>query len=206
MAKAKVLVADDEPGTVEFIQSLLKGEGHEVETAADGDAALRKAKAFQPDVLVTDLRMPGLTGNQLTAAVRALDRDRWVYILVLTSSGEKQDKMKALLSGADDFLVKPARPGELLGRIEVGIRLQKAETGAREAARSKAQLGVVFRALASELDLIALHLETAKKAVRKPDPPTATKACDEALAVARRAASVTRIRAAEADGAAPAAG
>ena len=197
---AKVLVADDEPTTVEFIQTLLRAEGHDVDTAADGDEALRKARFRRPDVLVTDLRMPGLNGNQLTAAVRGLDRLHYVFILVLTSSGEKADKLKAMLSGADDFLVKPARPGELLGRIDVGLRLQKAETEARAAAHRKGEAATVFRALAAELDLISLHLGTANKAIGKPDPPSARRAMDEAAAVAQRAAAMTRIRAAEAEG------
>ena len=196
---ARVLVADDDPGTVEFIRTLLAGEGYQVETAADGASALAKAKSFRPEVLITDLRMPGLTGNQLAAAVRALDRLNYVFILVLTVSGEKQDKMKALLSGADDFLVKPARPGELLGRIEVGLRLRKAESEARAAVQRKSELGVVFKALASELDLISIHLEAAGKAIGRPDPPAARRACNEAIDVAKRAAAVTRIRASEAD-------
>ena len=196
---AKVLVADDDPGTVEFIRALLEGEGHTVETADDGAAAFAKARTFRPEVLITDLSMPAMTGHQLTAAVRGLERLHYVFILVLTVSGEKQDKMKALLSGADDFLVKPARPGELLGRLDVGLRLQKAETDARGASQRRSELGVVFKALASELDLISIHLEAAGKAIGRPDPPAARRALGEAIAVAQRAAAVTRIRAAEAE-------
>jgi len=123
----RVLVVDDDPGTVVYLETLLRGEGYLVQTAADGAEALAKAKELAPDVILTDLAMPGLTGNQLTAAVRATDFLKRVYVIFLTIHGEKADKMKAFLSGANDFLVKPARAGEILGRLEVAHRMIQLE-------------------------------------------------------------------------------
>lgn len=190
----KVLVVDDDPGTVAFIRGLLEGEGYTVESSLDGASALDKARLFKPDAIVTDLHMPGLTGNQLVAAVRTLDRLRYVFILVLTVAGEKADKMKALLSGADDFVVKPARTGELLGRIEMGLRLQTAENDAREAARRAEEMSTVFRALEQEIDVVAGHLQLSQAALKRNDPVEGIRSVNEALAVAQRAAAMTRIR------------
>jgi DNA-binding response OmpR family regulator len=201
---AKVLVADDDPGTLAFVEALLAGEGHTVQTAKDGASALDRARGFKPDVLVTDVRMPGLTGNQLAAAVRALDRMRHVYILVLTVAAEKEDRMKAFLSGADDFIVKPARAGELLGRIEIGLRLQKSENAAREAAARSDGMAVLLKGLAQELDSIAVNIGKARAAAARSGDPALLQSTEDALVGAEQSARMIRLRIEAAGGDKPA--
>jgi DNA-binding response OmpR family regulator len=160
-----VLVVDDDPTTIAILEATLRGEGYRVQTAADGTAALEKVKASLPDILVTDMQMPGMTGNQLTAAVRALDRAKRVYVIMLTAHGEKPDKMKSLLSGADDFMVKPARPVEVLGRIEIAQRILRAEKEAREASRRAGPPdGKSVAALEAALGKVREQLAAAEKA------------------------------------------
>ncbi len=191
---AKVLVADDDPGTVKFVEELLKGEGHVVQTAADGATALDKAQRMKPDILITDLRMPGLSGNQLASAVRSLDRMQYMYIVVLTVSGEKADRMKAFLSGADDFIVKPARAGELVGRIEVGLRIQKAEKAARAATAAAEEASGLLASIVQEVDAIAAHVGSARAVAARSGNAALLQSTEEALVGAERAAKAIRQR------------
>jgi DNA-binding response OmpR family regulator len=176
----KVLVVDDDAATVALLEGILRGQGYLVQTASDGASGLEKAKALVPDILVTDMQMPGLSGNQLAAAIRGIDRLRRVYILVLTAHGEKPDKMKSMLSGADDFLVKPARPEELIGRLEIAQRVLRAERAVSDAARKASTPDAGSRAaLAVGLERVREQLDQVEKAT---DPAEVRARCREARA------------------------
>jgi DNA-binding response OmpR family regulator len=117
---ATVLVVDDDPKLLNMLQRTLTHEGFHVLTAADGNAALSQARAYHPDVIVLDWLMPGLSGIGVTKQLRAAD-DK-TLILMLTARDAVEDRVEGLETGADDYLVKPFAPAELIARLHALLR------------------------------------------------------------------------------------
>ncbi|PKN92217.1 MAG: DNA-binding response regulator [Chloroflexi bacterium HGW-Chloroflexi-6] len=115
----KILVIDDEPGIIKLISAYLKPEGYEVYTASDGEAGLKAARAFKPDLILLDIMLPGLDGIELLARLR---RESDVYVILLTARTEETDKIVGLTVGADDYVTKPFSPRELVARIKAALR------------------------------------------------------------------------------------
>jgi pilus assembly protein CpaE len=115
----KVLVIDDEPIYHKMIRHALKPLGYEVEFAVNGTSGLASASAIQPDVIITDVIMPDISGFEVTRRLRQDFRFSHTPILVLTSQTELGDKLKAFENGADDYLSKPFQPEELIARVGV---------------------------------------------------------------------------------------
>lgn len=118
----KILVVDDEPSIVTLITAYLKQEGYEVFTASEGNAALKAARAFKPDLIVLDLMLPGLDGMEILARLR---RESEVYVILLTAKTEETDRVVGLSMGADDYVTKPFSPRELVARIKAALRRLK---------------------------------------------------------------------------------
>ena len=116
---AKVLVVDDEPNIREVVGLYLRRDGHAVVSAGDGDEALRLYQQTQPDLVVLDLMLPGLSGLEVC---RRLQANRRVPLIMLTAKGEEEDRIVGLGVGADDYMVKPFSPRELAGRVEAVLR------------------------------------------------------------------------------------
>ncbi len=116
---AKILVIDDEPSIVNLVTAYLKPEGYEVFTAADGIAGLKAAHAFQPDIIVLDLMLPGKDGFEVLSQLR---RESNVYVILLTAKTEETDRIVGLSVGADDYVTKPFSPRELVARIKAALR------------------------------------------------------------------------------------
>ena len=123
----KILVIDDEPSIVKLVSAYLKPEGYEVYTAADGNAGLKAAFAFKPDLIILDLMLPGMDGIELLTRLR---RESDVYVIMLTARTEETDKIVGLSVGADDYMTKPFSPRELVARVKAALRRLKAGTGA----------------------------------------------------------------------------
>ncbi len=115
----KILVVDDEASIVNLLTSYLKAEGYEVYTAADGPAGLKAARAFQPDVVILDIMLPGLDGLEVLSRLR---RESDVYVILLTARTEEMDKIVGLSVGADDYVTKPFSPRELMARLKAALR------------------------------------------------------------------------------------
>ena len=124
----KILVIDDEPSIIKLVSAYLKPEGYEVYTAADGNAGLKAARAFKPDLIILDLMLPGIDGVELLTRLR---RESDVYVIMLTARTDETDKIVGLSVGADDYVTKPFSPRELVARIKAALRRIKA-TGATE--------------------------------------------------------------------------
>jgi len=118
-----VLVVDDESQITQLARAYLEQAGFAVLVASDGKAALAAFRAEKPDLLVLDLGLPGLDGLDVTRSVR---KDSNVPIIMLTARGEESDKLVGLELGADDYIVKPFSPKELVARVRAVLR--RAET------------------------------------------------------------------------------
>ena len=116
---ARILVVDDDTAISEMIGIVLKAEGFEPQFAGDGAEAIELFKVMRPDLVLLDLMLPGIDGIQVCAAIRA---ESGVPIIMLTAKGETTDVVKGLESGADDYVVKPFNPKELVARIKTRLR------------------------------------------------------------------------------------
>jgi len=124
MANTKILIIDDEPNIVNLITAYLKPEGYEVYTAEDGLSGLKAARAFKPDLIVLDVMLPGIDGIELLTRLR---RESDVYVIMLTARTEETDRVVGLSIGADDYVIKPFSPRELVARIKAALRRIKSD-------------------------------------------------------------------------------
>ncbi|HEV8145762.1 MAG TPA: response regulator transcription factor [Bryobacteraceae bacterium] len=118
--KSNILLIEDEPGLVLTITDLLTNEGYTVDSATDGVSGLAKAVAGGHDLILLDVMLPGKNGHDVCRELRQQGRD--VAILMLTAKGQVVDRVVGLKIGADDYLVKPFDPSELLARMEALLR------------------------------------------------------------------------------------
>jgi two-component system, OmpR family, alkaline phosphatase synthesis response regulator PhoP len=118
-----VLVVEDEPKIVDVVREYLVHAGFSVATAGDGPTALERARALAPDLVVLDLGLPGLDGLDVARELRRRGR---VPIIMLTARAEEVDRILGLELGADDYLVKPFSPRELVARVRAVLRRAEA--------------------------------------------------------------------------------
>ena len=130
VAQPRVLVVDDELPLARLVATYLDKDGFQVETVGDGEAAIVRARAWDPAVIVLDLGLPGVDGIEVCRAVRTFSD---CYIVMLTARVEEIDKLVGLSVGADDYLTKPFSPRELVARIRAMLRRpRQSETGAAD--------------------------------------------------------------------------
>ncbi len=173
MSRPSVLVVDDDAPVRRMLERTLGAEGYAVRAAADGGAALAAVERGVPDVLVLDVAMPGMDG--LAVARRLRGKRLAVPILLLTARDAVADRVAGLDAGADDYLVKPFAPEELLARVRALLRRNRpvAETLAFDdlaldpdsgrATRGGRDLGLTPR----EAELLALLLREARAVVTR---------------------------------------
>ena len=118
----KALVVEDDPDIVELIDHYLRAEGFEVEALGDGRQALERLRAGGHDVVILDLQLPGLDGLSLCAELRRDKRTRSLPVIMLTARGDEADRVVGLEVGADDYVVKPFSPKELVARVRALMR------------------------------------------------------------------------------------
>ena len=119
MNEIRILVADDEPQITRVLRRSLSSKGYEVQIASDGEEAMTVFEQWKPNLIITDLSMPGMGGLELCRRVR---KSSQVPILVLSVKGEERVKIEALDTGADDYITKPFGMEELFARIRVALR------------------------------------------------------------------------------------
>ena len=113
----KILVVDDSPTERHVLVELLTRKGYQVLTAESGEEGIEKAKNEQPDLVLMDVVMPGLNGYQATRTLTRDDSTKHIPVIVCTSKGQETDKIWGLRQGAQDYMVKPINPEELLAKI-----------------------------------------------------------------------------------------
>jgi DNA-binding response OmpR family regulator len=119
-----VLVVDDEPIVTEVVGRYLQREGFLVQSAATGDTALALAEMVRPALILLDVMLPGIDGVQVCRRLRESDNRSLarVPIILLTARGEEADRIAGLRTGADDYVVKPFSPAELVERVKAQLR------------------------------------------------------------------------------------
>ncbi|WP_110241894.1 MtrAB system response regulator MtrA [Nocardioides gilvus] len=118
-ARARVLVVDDDASLSEMLSLVLRQEGFDSRMVSRGDLAMAAFREYRPDVVLLDLMLPGLDGLDVCTAIRA---ESGVPIVMLTARSDTGDVVLGLESGADDYVVKPFKPKELVARIRARVR------------------------------------------------------------------------------------
>ncbi len=158
---AKILVVDDETAVVSVVRAYLEKEGFHVVTASDGVEALRLFQLERPDLVVLDIMLPGLDGLEVLQKMR---KGSDAYVILLTAKSEEVDRIVGLTLGADDYVVKPFSPRELVARIKAVLRRSRDSAGTKvmdfrslridEAARKVAVRGEEVELTQIEFDLL----------------------------------------------------
>jgi two-component system response regulator MprA len=173
MSRPSLLVVDDDAPVRRMLERTLGAEGYDVHTASDGGAALAAVERAVPDLLVIDVAMPGLDGLALARRLRGKRLE--TPILMLTARDGVADRVAGLDAGADDYLVKPFAPEELLARVRALMRRARAvpdtlafadvtlDVGAGRAVRGGRDLELTPR----EAELLALLLREARAVITR---------------------------------------
>ncbi|MGA1212989.1 MAG: response regulator transcription factor [Solirubrobacterales bacterium] len=119
---ARILLVEDDEAIVDVLRRTLRAEGFVIETAPDGETALSLTEDFLPDLIVLDLGLPDIDGEEVCRRIRSGDGTGNVPILMLTARTELEDRVRGLDSGADDYLSKPFERAEILARIRALLR------------------------------------------------------------------------------------
>ncbi len=131
MTQKKILVVEDDPSAARLVGYTLEQQGYQVVTASNGVEGLRKAEEEEPDLLILDVMLPGLDGFEVCHRLRVEPRTAHLPILMLSAKAQEVDKDTGLKLGADQYLVKPADPAEILSRVESLLAGKTAATMAR---------------------------------------------------------------------------
>ena len=122
---ASILVVDDTPANLRLLTEMLSAQGYQVRVAPTGELALKSVHSHPPDLILLDIRMPGMDGFQVCAELKAHPTAREIPILFLTALEDTSHKLQAFKAGGADYLTKPVEPIEVLKRIQthLGLRL-----------------------------------------------------------------------------------
>jgi PAS domain S-box-containing protein len=123
-AKPVILIVDDQPQNIELLEAYLAPQDYEIITAANGEEALEKLSGNQIDLMLLDIMMPGMDGFEVTRRVRQDDIHRLLPIILVTALREKEDRVKGIEAGCDDFISKPVDRMELLARVRALLKVK----------------------------------------------------------------------------------
>jgi DNA-binding response OmpR family regulator len=118
----EILIVEDESEIAQLIQLYLEKEGFTCRTCRDGLAAIQMFQEYQPDLIILDLMIPGMDGLEVCTRIRQKPGSKDPYIMMLTAKGEEIDRIIGLSTGADDYMVKPFSPRELVARVRALLR------------------------------------------------------------------------------------
>ncbi len=182
----RVLVVDDEPPIVELLAGYLAREGYAVASVGDGQAAVDMVREQAPDVVILDVMLPGIDGVEACRQIRAFSD---AYVLMLTARGEEVDRIVGLTVGADDYLVKPFSPREVVARVKALLRRPRAGvTGGAATPAGAAPAGLALdegrrsvRVDGAPVELTALEFNLLARLAREPGIVVARQAILESV-------------------------
>ncbi|WP_315316022.1 response regulator [Pantoea vagans] len=132
MQSKRVLIIEDDADAAGVLEAYLKRENYEVMIAGDGPGGLETAGRWQPDLILLDIMLPGMNGTEVLAALRRRDD---TPVIMVTAMGDAPDRIGALRYGADDYVVKPYHPGEVVARVQAVLRRSQSHAPAAESLR-----------------------------------------------------------------------
>jgi DNA-binding response OmpR family regulator len=181
----RILVVDDEPPIVELLTGYLVREGFLVTSAGDGPAAIEAVRTERPDVVILDVMLPELDGIEVCRRIRAFSD---AYVLMLTARGEELDRIVGLTVGADDYIVKPFSPREVVARVKALLRRPRNSNGASGAQPGETPPGLevdegrrTVRVDGESVELTALEFNLLARLAREPGIVVARQAILDAV-------------------------
>ena len=136
----RILIVEDDPFFQRVLLKRLAAEGYQVQAASDGREGMKAIVTYEPDLVISDWMMPQVDGLELCQSVKTGLQEAAPYFILLTAKGEISDKLLALDTGADDYLVKPCDQGELMARVRAGLRIVLLTQDMRKSAVDLAKL------------------------------------------------------------------
>jgi len=124
MRPSKILIVDDEPFNIDYLEQELEDLGYATVSARNGREALEKVAAEAPDLILLDVMMPLMDGFTVCRILKGDDETRLIPIVIMTALDGIDERIKGIEAGADDFLIKPVNQRELLARIQTALRLK----------------------------------------------------------------------------------
>jgi len=124
MEKGKILVVDDDKFLRDFVAASLGKEGYEVVQAEDGEQGLEMVRLEKPDLIITDIMMPVMDGEEFCRRIKTSDELKEIFLLVLTAKSDVHDRIKVLNMGADDYITKPISREELIAKVKASMRIR----------------------------------------------------------------------------------
>jgi len=194
----RILIVEDDNDFRAALETMVRLEGHDVHLATNGETGLAQAQVKKPDIILTDIEMPGINGLDFVRKIRADADLQRAYCILITGQAGQDLKLAALRAGADDFLEKPASRQEILGRVEIAQKVLGVQQLQREAEARAASLADAPKQVLEALDPLEKAVASAETAIAKKD------AASLVAAIKQAKESAARIRAA-CSGAAPAA-
>ena len=146
----RILVVEDDPFMLTILNKRLKKAGYTVEVATNGREGLEKMGAFHPEVIISDWMMPEMDGRELCARVKEHPDGRSIYFILLTAKDKNEDKVAALDTGADEYLVKPCDGSELMARVRAAQRVVRLQ---EELTNRNRELQSVMTRINNELEI-----------------------------------------------------
>jgi signal transduction histidine kinase len=133
----EVLIVEDTPASLQLLSDLLTQAGYSVRQAQDGEMALFSAKQRPPELVLLDIRMPGINGYEVCRSLKADPRTSDVPVIFLSAMHETEDKVQGFKLGAVDFIAKPYQPDEVLARVRTHIELRRLQSGLEQRVRER---------------------------------------------------------------------
>ena len=120
-----ILIVDDDPSALKLLREILTSVGHLVRPFNNGELALRSLMVDTPELIVMDIRMPGMTGFEVCRRIKEVDRLRDVPVIFISAASDMEDKIKAFEEGGVDYITKPFQKEEVLARVRTHIALNQ---------------------------------------------------------------------------------
>jgi DNA-binding response OmpR family regulator len=152
---ARILLVEDDPDTRDVVESILRFDSHDLMLAANGSQAHVLVKERRPEIILSDIKMPGVTGTDLCRELRKDPDSNETYVILYTGYDSPETRTEALAAGADDYLGKPLRADDLQARIRLGLRIRGMLREAHD-----------LRRRASEAGRLRVEMESASSKVR----------------------------------------
>ncbi len=181
---ARILVVDDIEANVRLLQAKLQVEYFEVLTAARGEEAIEKARAERPDIVLLDVMMPGIDGFETCRRLKGAEETRHIPVLMVTTLDGREDRLRGLKAGAEDFLTKPIDDVQLMARVKSLVRLKMVTDELRAREASGMRLGVIGEDMRP--DPVAAHRVPTGQVLIVDDNPRQAERAREALSVEHR--------------------
>ena len=138
-----ILIVEDEPPLIEILEYNLTNAGFRTNVAVNGDEGLLQAQENNPDLIILDWMLPEMPGIEVCRKLRKIEDTKTIPIIMLTARSEETDRIQGLDSGADDYVIKPFSPGELIARIRAMLRRSGSRFGSEKLVFSNLEFNVV---------------------------------------------------------------